>query len=376
MTVPFAWRNLTQNRARTLVAAAGMSFTIVLAFVQMGFHAALMRAATSLQDRLDFDVILVSPEYVYTRSPGTIPFARVKQAPSVEGVASAVPFYAKLGHWRHPESGMRREVMVLGFRPEDAPFLLPELRQSAPLLAVPDTILVDRVTRPDYGPHPDGMVGELDWRRVTVAGHYTLGLGFVVYGCVATSDETWSRVTGISLDRATFGLVKVAPGADPARVARRLEAALPGDVRVLTRAALEAHERDYWSTSSSFGLIFGSGVLVALLTTAIISYQVLATDIANRVREYATLKALGYRPGSVSLVVLRQGAILAAAAWLASVPVATVLGDLTGRATQLPVAMTVPRALVVLVWTLAIAAIAGFVATRKLRAADPAELFG
>ncbi len=375
MRVPLAWRNLTLRRSRTLAAAGGIAFTLVLVFLQLGFHDALMRASTSLYDGLDFDLLLVGPKYAYTRYAGTLPIERVRQALAVEGVASSVPFYASLGFWRIPGNGLRRDIMTLGFRPEDAPFRIPDVRGGAPALCVPDTVLMDRLTRSELGPGPEGFVGEVDWKRITIVGHYSLGLGFITNGSVAMSDVTYSRVTGVPLDRPSFALIKVAPGADPGGVARRLERSLPGDVRARTRAELASSEQRYWNTHAALGLIFGTGVVVALIAAQIISYQVIATDIAVHLEEYATLKALGYGPHRLNAIVVEQALLLSLGASVAAVPAALGLYEVAARAAQLPIVMTGGRVALVLAASAASATASGLLASRKLRSADPAELF-
>ena len=54
------------------------------------------------------------------------------------------------------------------------------------------------------------------------------------------------------------------------------------------------------------GIIFKLGVFVALIVGVIFVYQVIATDIADHIAEYATLRAIGYSAGYLSGVVLRQ----------------------------------------------------------------------
>ena len=44
------------------------------------------------------------------------------------------------------------------------------------------------------------------------------------------------------------------------------------------------------------GIIFGFGVLIGVLVGLVIVYQVLSTDVADHLREYATFKAMGYGP--------------------------------------------------------------------------------
>jgi putative ABC transport system permease protein len=58
MKTPLAWRNVSHNRVRSLIALCGISFAILLIFMQLGFYSAASRSATSVYDALDFAVIV------------------------------------------------------------------------------------------------------------------------------------------------------------------------------------------------------------------------------------------------------------------------------------------------------------------------------
>ena len=85
-----------------------------------------------------------------------------------------------------------------------------------------------------------------------------------------------------------------APG-DAADVAARLRelisdktrasAAMPGPGRRISR---------FQQTKRPTGIIFGFGVLIGVLVGIVIVFQVLSTDVADHLREYATFKAMGY----------------------------------------------------------------------------------
>ena len=55
---------------------------------------------------------------------------------------------------------------------------------------------------------------------------------------------------------------------------------------------------------------------VALFVGVVFVYQVIASDIANRLGEYATLKAMGYGPMYLASVVMQQAAFIAALGYL------------------------------------------------------------
>jgi putative ABC transport system permease protein len=113
------------------------------------------------------------------------------------------------------------------------------------------------------------------------------------------------------------------------------------------------------------------GVLVGL----VIVYQVLSTDVADHLREYATFKAMGYAHPFFLGIVFEEALILAVFGFIPGLIVSMGLYTALVAVTGLPVTMVASRAVLVFVGTLAACALSGAVATRRLAAADPADLF-
>src|SRR2546421_7546559 len=110
MRTPLAWKNITHNKLRTTTSLVGVGFAILLIFMQMGFYDACFRSSTRVFDQLDFDVALVSPQYVHLRASGSIRKDRLQQARAINGVANAVPLYVGNGIWRNPQTHWQREM--------------------------------------------------------------------------------------------------------------------------------------------------------------------------------------------------------------------------------------------------------------------------
>ena len=117
------------------------------------------------------------------------------------------------------------------------------------------------------------------------------------------------------------------------------------------------------------------GVALAFLVGAAIVYMVLSTDVTNHLSEYATLNAMGYSPNYLSRVIMQQAMLLALLAFLPAWMAAEGLYRLTTWLANIPVAMNAQRLGLVLVLALLMCAVSGTLALRKLRKADPAELF-
>ena len=104
-------------------------------------------------------------------------------------------------------------------------------------------------------------------------------------------------------------------------------------------------------------------------------YQILYTDVADHLAEYATLKAMGYTDLYLLQVVFQEALILSILGYFPGLAISWVLYGLTAKATFLPIAMTIANVLLVLSLTVLMCTISGAIAVRKLRAADPADIF-
>jgi putative ABC transport system permease protein len=165
------------------------------------------------------------------------------------------------------------------------------------------------------------------------------------------------------------------PGADPDVTRDRIDALLPDDVLVLTKADFIAREKAYWNSATPIGYVFAFGAVMGFVVGCIIVYQILFADVSDHLPDYATLKAMGYTNAFVSGVVVQQAVILALLGFGPGLLVSAQLYRSAGAATQLPLVLTPERVVGVLCLTVAMAAISGLLALRKVRRVDPAEIF-
>lgn len=374
MSLRLVWRNTTHQKGRTALALAAISFAVVLLFMQLALYDSCIISARHLLDLLDADAVLLGADFSSMQHPGSLRRERLYQGLEVPGVQTVSPLYIRRLPWRNMEDGSRHPVLVLAVNPRDPVFLHAEVRDQLPRLHVTGQVLLDQQMLPYYGPAREGLVSEVGQYNVTVAGLFRNGAGFSAGGLLVTSDQTYQRL-GFSLETPTLGLIKLRPGADPAATVAALQAKLPPDVKVLTRAELAAREIVYWTEIKPLGIIFSSGVFVGALVAAVILYQVLAADIARRLREFATMKAMGFSHGQINRMVLLQAAVLMLLCYGVGLACAQILYAVMTAGTGFPFALTLRRAALVFGLTLLIALVSGVLALRKLRAADPADLF-
>ncbi len=255
-------------------------------------------------------------------------------------------------------------------------FKTPSINRHLTDLCRLDTVLVDSDTRVKYGPRAAGNTIELAGRRVHIVDQYHLGTSFVELAMIVLSDQNFVRVqTGRKLDQVAVGVVRLRDGADIRVVARELGRRLPPDVQVLTRDQFRADEVRHVLLLTSTGLIFGSGVLVAVIVGVVILNQTVSSQIMSKLDEYATLKAIGYTPLQILRIILGQALLLSIIAFLPGLGLGWLLYLGVKTAVFLPMVMPVERVAGVLILVVLMSIGSGLLAYRKLHYANPADLF-
>lgn len=381
LSARLAWRQLTHQPARLASAVAGVVFACLLVFMQLGFHDALFDSATSTARAIRGDLILFSRQSETTSRTSGLPRARLMQAHADPDVARVAPVH--LGHviWKNPETAARRSIMVLGADPDAGVFELEGVGDAAERLRQRDTLLFDAQSRPEFGPIGERLARgvstvEVANRTMEVVGLFRLGASFAADGNLLTSDVNFHRlVRDRTPDVVDVGAVFLKAGADAQTVKSRLKRLLPDDVRVLTRDEFIAGERDYWATSAAIGFIFLFGVGMGLIVGFVIVYQILFTDVANHLPEYATLKAMGYTDRYLLAMVFSEALILAALGFVPGLILSWWLFGISAEATFLPMVLRPDMAALVFALIFSMCAASGALAVRKLRDANPADMF-
>ena len=115
----------------------------------------------------------------------------------------------------------------------------------------------------------------------------------------------------------------------------------------------------------------GAGLVIGFA----IVYQILSADVNDHLSEYATFKAMGYTHGYLLGVVFEEALLLAALGFVPGILLSLGLYLVIGYGTELAVDMPWSRPVIVLLLTFAMCALSGGLATRRLKAADPADVF-
>ncbi|MEH2382426.1 MAG: ABC transporter permease DevC [Nostoc sp.] len=380
--IPLSWLQLTREKTRLAVALAGIAFADILMFMQLGFRDALYYSNVRFHNSLQGDIVLINSQSSAVLAMRSFSQRRLYKALELPAVQSVHPIYLDFTIWKNPVTGRPRSILVFGMNPETNLVNLPGVQENLDKLKLPDVVLFDRSSRVEYGPiaanYEQGKIvtAEVRRRRIKVGGLFTLGASFGADGNLITSDINFMRIfPNRQQGLIDIGLIRLKPGADAKVVAQELRKYLPNEVNVLTKQEFIDFERNYWANSTAIGFIFTLGTVMGFIVGTVIVYQILYTEVADHLAEYATLKAIGYTQNYLLTVILQEALLLAVLGYFPGIIFAFFMYDSARKATLLPVFMSFDRAAMVLFLTIMMCIISGAIAVRKLRSADPADIF-
>jgi putative ABC transport system permease protein len=290
-----------------------------------------------------------------------------------------------------------RPIRVIGIDPEAYLLRFPELDPTpgAPRSQVNELkqlgrALFDRGGKTNidnrsvsiFGPMVPGVETDLVGQQIHIVGEVDLGSDFGADGTLIVSEETFVELLrrpytlGDPRAEVEIGLVRLDPAANRKAVEQDIRNAFPeGDLDVLTIDELEGRDRQFWLDNTPIGFVFGLGMGLSFVIGMVICYEILSSDVADHIAEYATLKAIGYRNRYLSMVVLQQALLMTLSGFLPGVVVSWVIYRWLSYMTSLPMLMTPGRIVFVLGLTVLMCSGSGLLALRKAQQVDPAEVF-
>jgi putative ABC transport system permease protein len=383
--IPLSWRNLTQRKVRLAASVAGAAFAVVLMLVENEFRNALLDNMVAVVLNLDGDLFLINRGRYMVSQPVPFPRQRLEFAKGTPGVADAHPFYFVMEDeslWRNPLSGLSRPIRLLAYDPGTDLLALGAVRRQRDLWNRPDAVLADARSKLSvFGRLCPGTVSELNGRQVKVVGEFSMGTDFRSNGTIVMSEANMFRycprraAVPWALTPVDIGVLRLQPAAIESAARAAVAARLPADVIVLTKSELVRREQDFWEKVTPIGVVFDIGVAMGFIVGLAICYQVLFAEIADRLPQFATLKAIGHTDRALVRYVLLEAVYLALFGFLVGLAISLGLFRWIEDATGLTTVLRLSDALSVLALTVLMCSAAGLLASRRLLTVDPASLF-
>ena len=193
--VPIAWRNTFQNRKRTITALGGITFSILLIFVQLGLLNGARRTASMLYEYFTFDLVIVSDKYQYVAEANSFDIMRMIQAGVTPGVDAVFKLNINGGAWTDTTTGLSSQVLIFGID-SDSTFIRNEaLRKGLPSLQADNAVMADLYSHSDYGLDMSiGAKPKINDKSVVIADHFTLGVTLFSDGAVVADNSMNNRL--------------------------------------------------------------------------------------------------------------------------------------------------------------------------------------
>ena len=379
--LPIGWLQLTHNRTRFAAAMAGVAFANVLVFVQLGIMNSMATATMKPYGFFQADIMISASDANSMTEGGNVARQWLFQALEDPDVIDGTGIFVANVSWQRPDKTLG--LTTYGVDPTRPSFLAPEMSARTGTLQLPNSGILDRFSRglprdEAASIRPQSPLSfEVTGKTLTLYDTFAGGGGFGGDGYMMVSDQTFLTLfPARSSGAPDHILLKIAPGTNPDVVAARLQKLVSDkSLRIRSYTTAAADDLSYQQTKRPTGIIFGFGVIIGVLVGIVIVYQVLSTDVADHLSEYATFKAMGYSQRFFLSIVLEEALILGVLGFIPGFAVASLLLAGMARATTLPLAMTAGMAVIVFFGTVIACTLSGAFATRRLAGADPADLF-
>ena len=379
--LPIGWLQLTHSRTRFAAALSGVAFANVLVFVQLGIMNSMATATLKPYEFFQADIMISASDANSMTEGGNVARQWLFQALADPEVTGGTGLFVANVSWARPTKTL--SLTTYGIDPTLPEFLSPAMASKTGTLQLQNAGILDMFSRglpreEAAAIRPQTPTSfEVSGATLTLYDTFQGGGGFGGDGFMMVSDQTFMTLFPARSSAAPDHiLLQIAPGADPDAVAARLRDLISDKtLRIRSYAQAAAEDLSYQQTRRPTGIIFGFGVIIGILVGIVIVYQVLSTDVADHLKEYATFKAMGFPQKFFLGIVFEEALILAILGFIPGFIVASGLLAGMKQATTLPLAMTAQMAVMVFIGTLIACTISGAIATRRLAAADPADLF-
>ncbi|NIM99997.1 MAG: FtsX-like permease family protein [candidate division Zixibacteria bacterium] len=300
---------LLHDRSTTAGAVLGVVAIIFLVGQQLTIFFGLLSFMSALVDHSGADVWVSSKNTDNINATGSLPIRYVDRVMGLPEVQWAEPIVSTAGLFKRKD-GKFEPVQVLGLaRPRLAggPWRFSE--GSIHVLLDYEGLTVDQLNLDVFGNPRTEDILEVGNSRVRIAGitENIRGFGGTL---VFTNLNKAREISGYAPDRCSNILVKFKRGMNTPENFVKLKRVLP-QAEVQTTQNLSAQTRIYYLTNTGIGSSFGFSTTIGILVGIVIIMLTMYTNVLNREKDFAVLRALGARKKDIIVVVFYQAVFIA-----------------------------------------------------------------
>ena len=292
--------NIRQRPIRTLVSVAGVALGVCLVMLFTGLARGMSNDLQRRASNVRAEIIFTRPgAMMLTTSAANLSTKYVEMLKQIEGVSEALPviryvFQGGRGFGFEQIEGVEwdafarvNEIRIVAGRPPQVlgEIVIDETKARNNKLKIGDSIK---------------LFGD---RSYQITGIYSPESGARVKMTLAAMQEALE-----SPGKATYILVKVRNPGDEVEVAKRIDAALPGNKIQFTRDLFTSLEK----TIPYLGVFLRILVGLAAIVSALVVMLAMYTTITERTREIGILKALGASRRYIVLIIESEALLISA----------------------------------------------------------------
>jgi putative ABC transport system permease protein len=368
-----ASRNLFHDRLRLIATIVGIVLSIVLVTVQMGLYVGFGRMVTTMIDHAPADLWVMPLSTKCFEDPSLLDDRQRFRVLAVDGVAEAASLVIGYAQWRLPGGGttpvfiVGSELRGLGLLPWDL------VAGRIDDLSIPGAVAIDQSYFERLGTSGIGANAEIRDQGVQVTA-VTKGIrSFTTTPFVFTGIDRARAYTGVSPDKASYFLVRVAAGSDVDSVRRRLQANLSG-VEVLTSTEFHNRSRSFWLFGTGAGAALFAGALLGVIVGTVIVAQTLYSSTKDHLDEFATLRAIGSSGAYIYWVIIWQALLSAVIGFCGAAAISAIVVRMTAES-ALPIIVTPGMTVGLFVLTVVMCVASAIAAIAQVMRIDPAMVF-
>lgn len=367
-----ALKILLHERATTLGSVLGVVAIVFLVGQQLAVLLGLLNLMAALVENSPADVWICSENTNNINATGSIPIRYADRIMGLSEVADAQPIISSGGVVRRPD-GKYQPVQVVGVaRPGlvGGPWRFDQ--GDINVLLDYDGLTIDVLDRPSLGDPGLNTVIEISGRKVRVRG-FTKNVRGFQGTLVFTNLDKAREISQVPVDRCSNILVRFKPGQEATAAISRLRSILV-QAEVIPVRELAAQTRLYYLTQTGIGSSFGFSTIIGIMVGFIIITLTMYTNILNRQKDFAVLRALGARKIDILIIVFFQAVFIGLAGTLAGfLLLALFLGGT--RDTRLPSVMYGWIPPLHALFTLFLCLLGSLLAMRRAVRIEPASAF-
>ncbi|MBV6622611.1 MAG: FtsX-like permease family protein [Rivularia sp. (in: Bacteria)] len=413
--VSIARKNLFEDIPRFLVAQAGIMFAVSLVTIQTGVLNGVIRSTITLVENSRTDIWLASDKMRQLELTQRILYDYAVRAKQVDGVKRAEALLQGAVNWSVP-GGKINVVKIYGFSPTGKLFVPGNVfNGSVKSLRNPYTAIIDKSNLKSLEIAKIGDMGKIGSLPVEVVGLTQNTQSVVSSPFLFTSLDTANAYLNASVTTnvnctwvgeqlqcrnvyqqdanakkkqvanepppklslnspISYVLIQAKPGQDIQQLKKRLETTFP-ETKAYTTAELSEKIKVYWQKSTGIGFILGLGASVGVIVGVVIVGQILYSSVADHLKEFGTLKAMGASNRVIYGVIIEQALWMSILGYVPGMLLCWGLGAWTSATQGIVILITPLTAIGVFGITVLMCIGSALFAIQKVSKVDPAIVF-